>query len=247
MAGVAAQGGARSVKRPALRSPVLPRAVHLITTTDPKDPAAVAVARETLGNLLEGTPPPFRERVASAAREELYRAGLSATEARARVCLFLDPPPHPAEPDPTAASKPEPAPAPTAADWPERPRLPGPPEPERLPLDVLPPALRAHVESVSAALQVPPELPELLALACVSAGAAGRVEVEPRAGWREPVGLYVACILPPAARKSPTYAAMVGPLREWEGQAVQEARPGYLAAMDAVEVARHDLVSCNRY
>ncbi|MDP2957802.1 MAG: DUF3987 domain-containing protein, partial [Longimicrobiales bacterium] len=125
--------------------------------------------------------------------------------------------------------------------WPEHPRLPGPPEPQRLPLDVLPPALAVHVESVTQALQVPHELPELLALACVSAAVAGRVEVEPRAGWREPVGIYTACILPPASRKSPTYAAMVGPLRDWEAEAVGLAAPHYRNAVDAADVARVSL------
>ena len=129
--------------------------------------------------------------------------------------------------------------------WPAL-RLPGPPEPERLPLDVLPPALAGHVESVSAALQVPHELPELLALACVSAAVAGRVEVEPRAGWREPVGIYTATILPPAARKSPTFAAMTAPGREWEEEAVQLAAPRYLSALDAVDVARADLEATKR-
>lgn len=135
--------------------------------------------------------------------------------------LYLDPP----EPEP----------------WPERPRLPGPPEPERLPLDVLPPALADHAGSLARTLQVPHELPELLALACASAAAAGRVEVEAREGWREPVGIYAAAILPPAGRKSPSFRGMTEPLREWETKAVRLAAPRYLAAVDAVDVARSDL------
>ncbi len=133
--------------------------------------------------------------------------------------------------------------APTAAPepFPEHPRLPGPAEPERLPLDVLPPTLAGHFESVAQALQVPHELPELLALACVSAAVAGRVEVEPRAGWREPVGIYAACILPPAARKSPTYAAMTAPVRDFEAENIKATAPRYFAALDVVDVAQADL------
>ncbi|MDP2956146.1 MAG: YfjI family protein [Longimicrobiales bacterium] len=113
-------------------------------------------------------------------------------------------------------------------------------------MNVLPPALAAHVESVAAALQVPRELPELLALACVSAAVAGRVEVEPRAGWREPVGIYTATILPPGSRKSPTYAALTEPLRDFEAESIHQATPRYLSARDAVDVALADLEGTKR-
>lgn len=124
-----------------------------------------------------------------------------------------------------------------AEGWPAVPDLPGPPDPVALPVEALPPALRAHVLSVADALQVPAGLPALLSLGCVSAAAAGRVEVDVRAGWREPVGIYTGCILPPASRKSPCYAAMTAPVREWEGEQIREAAPAYVAALDAAEVA----------
>lgn len=125
--------------------------------------------------------------------------------------------------------------------WREAPILPGPPEPEPLPVGVLPPALRDHARSVADSMQVPAELPALLALGCVSAALVGRVEVDVRSGWREPVGLYAASIFPPAGRKSPTYAAMTKPLREWEDEAIQCAAPRLMAAQDIVEVAERHL------
>jgi hypothetical protein len=133
------------------------------------------------------------------------------------------------------------APAEVDAEWPDRPRLPGSPDPQPLPIDALPPAVRAHVVSVAGALQVPQDLPHLLALGTFSAALAGRVEVEARPGWREPVGLYVACIMPPATRKSPTFAAMTAPLRRHEEEAVIRAAPKVLAATDVLEVAEKRL------
>ena len=127
------------------------------------------------------------------------------------------------------------------SEWPERPHLPGVPDPEPLPLDVLPAVLRDHAHSVADAMQVPEDLPLLLALGCVSAAVAGRVEVSVRTGWTEPVGLYVASIFPPAGRKSPTYAAMVEPVRAWETESIRRATPRMLAASDVVDVAESKL------
>ena len=126
------------------------------------------------------------------------------------------------------------------APWPEEPNMSGM-EPEALPLEVLPPVLRAQVESVAHALQVPADLPFLLGLGTVSAALAGKVEVEVKRGWTEPVGIYVGCILPPASRKSPAYAAMTSPLREWEAESVRRAMPRVLAAQDIVDVAEKRL------
>lgn len=130
--------------------------------------------------------------------------------------------------------------------WPASPRIPGPPEPDALPLDALPGSVRAYVHTVAGNLQVPEDLPLLLALGTVSATVAGKVEVNVRSGWREPVGIYTASILPPAARKSPAFAAMTEPVREWEAEAVQRAAPRVLAALDVVEVAEKRLEAVKR-
>jgi hypothetical protein len=126
-------------------------------------------------------------------------------------------------------------------DWPEEPQLPGPPTPKPLPIDAFPSALQKHVLSVAGAMQVPADLPALLALGCVSAALSGRVEVNVRAGWREPASLYAACVLPPASRKSPCYAAMCAPVREWEADQIQQAAPGLAKARDLVAVCERSL------
>ena len=132
------------------------------------------------------------------------------------------------------------------SSWPDSPRIPGPPDPDPLPVGAIPPSVRAHVESVAGNLQVPPDLPLLLGLGSISAALSGKVEVEVRSGWREPVGIYAATILPPAARKSPAFAAMTEPIRRWEAETVERARPRVLAALDVVEVADRRLEATKR-
>lgn len=93
------------------------------------------------------------------------------------------------------------------------------------PVDALPEPLRTWVSATAEACQVPVELPALLALAVCAGAAARRVEVLAGRGWREPINLYVACLLEPANRKSAVFSAALKPLREIERELVEAAKP----------------------
>jgi replicative DNA helicase len=80
------------------------------------------------------------------------------------------------------------------------------------PLGVFPSWLREFVEALSVATQTPTDLGGMLALAALSTAASGRVVVEVRPGWREPVNLFCAVAMPPGNRKSPVLTAITGPL-----------------------------------
>ena len=125
--------------------------------------------------------------------------------------------------------------------WPESPHLPEQAKPDALPVASLPSVLQSQVRSVADAMQVSADLPCLLSLACISTALAGRVEVEVRPGWREPLGIYVACVLPPATRKSPCYASMTAPVRSWEADCIAEAAPRVAKARDHVSVRERAL------
>jgi replicative DNA helicase len=125
--------------------------------------------------------------------------------------------------------------------WPDQPEMPGTDAPSRLPVDILPPALRRQAQSVANAMQVPIDLTILQALGCLSAALAGSIEVEPRAGWLENVGLYIAVILPPASRKSPANAAMIEPVREWEKERTAKIAPALMKARDTVALRERAL------
>ncbi|MBI2826537.1 MAG: DUF3987 domain-containing protein [Planctomycetia bacterium] len=93
------------------------------------------------------------------------------------------------------------------------------------PTHALPNVLREFVEAESHATQTPADLAGLLAVAVCSATIARRVVVEPRAGWREPVNLFVAVLLEPGNRKSAVFADAMKPLRELEVELIEAARP----------------------
>jgi replicative DNA helicase len=80
------------------------------------------------------------------------------------------------------------------------------------PVDLLPGWIADMVAGVAEFTQTPPDLAGCLALACLATAAGGRAVVEVRPGWREPVNLFTVVALPPGARKSPVFAAMIGPL-----------------------------------
>lgn len=127
---------------------------------------------------------------------------------------------------------------PSIESWPEVPAVPGPPDPEPLPLDVLPRVIRDHVVSVAGATQTPADMGTMLALAAVSATIAGRgvVVVDARA-WHEPLNIYVSAIQPPASRKSPVFEHMTAPISEWEREMWERNGEAYRRARDRVDVA----------
>lgn len=125
--------------------------------------------------------------------------------------LELDAPPPEGDPPedegPPAAVDPEP--------WPELVPLDGSALPP-FPIDALPRWLAEYVTATATALQVPADMPAVLALGAVAAATTGRVSVQVRAGWTETCGLWVALIADPSERKSPTIDAVTAPLRAVE-------------------------------
>lgn len=93
------------------------------------------------------------------------------------------------------------------------------------PTRALPDVLRQWVEAESHATQTPADLAALLALAVCSATVARCIVIEARAGWREPVNLFVAVLLEPGNRKSAVFADSMRPLRELEAELIEAARP----------------------
>lgn len=105
------------------------------------------------------------------------------------------------------------------------PRLPA------FPVSALSPGVLGEwVAAQAEAAQVPAELPGLLALAVLSGTVARRIEVVASRSWREPVNLYVCCLMEPANRKSAVFRAATQPLRAIEAELIEEARPSVARA-----------------
>jgi hypothetical protein len=97
------------------------------------------------------------------------------------------------------------------------------------PVDAMPEPLRSWIAAVAEECQVPPELPALLALAVCGGMVARRMEMVAGGCWREPLNLYVACLLEPAHRKSAVFKRAMEPVRRIEHE---------LREAEAPEVAR---------
>ena len=93
------------------------------------------------------------------------------------------------------------------------------------PLAALPSPVRGHVESIAAHLQVPPDLPAMLALSAAAAAVARKVDVEVKPGWVEPMNLYTVTVLPSGEGKSPAFSEMIRPLELWEAAKAEEMAP----------------------
>lgn len=96
------------------------------------------------------------------------------------------------------------------------------PELPVFPLETLPAALQNWVAAEAESTQTPPDLAAMLCLAVCAAAAARRIEVQVRNGWREPVNIFVACLLESANRKSAVFRDATEPLRRIEREAVEQ-------------------------
>jgi hypothetical protein len=90
--------------------------------------------------------------------------------------------------------------------------------PARLPIESWPEPLRSYALGAAAETETPPELPAMLALGVVAAAAQKLADVEVKPGYREPINIYTAVALPPAARKSAEFKRATKPLVQWEAK-----------------------------
>lgn len=109
------------------------------------------------------------------------------------------------------------------------------------PLDALPEHLGEFVSQLAVQTQTPVDLAGMLVLATLAASAAKLAVVEIRDGWREPLNLYVAVVLPPAARKSSVHAEVTKPLRRHEREEAERTREERARAQSALKLAERRL------
>ncbi|WP_285610664.1 YfjI family protein [Actinokineospora globicatena] len=120
------------------------------------------------------------------------------------------------------------------------------------PVDALPDWIAAHVAGVAELTQTPADLAGCLALVALSTAAGGRVRVQVRPGWDEPVNLYSVVVLPPASRKSAVFKAMTRPIRLVEKEmrdqakvAIESARLSRRAAEEFAQRAEKSALSAD--
>jgi hypothetical protein len=90
------------------------------------------------------------------------------------------------------------------------------------PTDCLPGWLSEYVSCLAEATQTPADLPGFLVLNALAACAGGRVRLQVRPGWEEPLNLYSVVTLPPGERKSAVFAEVTAPLVQFEAMLAAE-------------------------
>lgn len=115
-------------------------------------------------------------------------------------------------------------PKPVDADWPplvplDAPRLP------RLDVSLLPGWAGEFARELAAATETPPELAAGMVLATAATAAARTARVRVRAGYSEPLCLWLAVALAPGNRKSAVQRAAAAPLLAWEADRARELAP----------------------
>jgi replicative DNA helicase len=93
-----------------------------------------------------------------------------------------------------------------------------------------PPWLDDYCVAVAIALQVPVDLPAMLALTVLAAAAGGRCVAQVKPGWIEPLNLYGAIAMPPGSRKTPVFQRLIAPLETAERQAIEKMKPDIIEA-----------------
>lgn len=103
------------------------------------------------------------------------------------------------------------------------------------------------IDAVSHATQTPSDLSSMVLLGQLAAAVRGRAEIEVREGWREPLTLFTAVVLPSGEGKSPVMKRAVAPLRDVEVDMMNTSRSEvaqgqalYRVAEERLKIAERD-------
>lgn len=86
------------------------------------------------------------------------------------------------------------------------------------PLDALPQLFQSYAQAIAEHMQMYPDMPALELLAAVSTACAGKIDIEPYDGWREPIQTYTMAIMGVGERKSPVFKLASHPLSAWQAE-----------------------------
>lgn len=92
------------------------------------------------------------------------------------------------------------------------------------PIDALPQWLGDYVRALATFTQTPPDLAGMLAIDVLAVPMGGRLRVQVRPGWQEPVNLYTAVAMRSGERKTAVVTDMSAPIRAYECELAQIMR-----------------------
>lgn len=92
------------------------------------------------------------------------------------------------------------------------------------PVECLPDEIRHYAEALAESLQVPVDMPAISILGKIALCIQGKVEIEPKPGWRDPLNLYLVIVSRPSERKSSVEKATSKPIFEYAARVNEERR-----------------------
>lgn len=109
--------------------------------------------------------------------------------------------------------------------------------PPPFPIAAFPDFIADYCLGLAHQLQTPPDMPAVACLGVLAAAAGGRVEIEARPGWREPLNAYFMAFADPASRKTAAVKAPLTPLVHAEKRLKDAAKPKHTEAKARREIA----------
>lgn len=82
--------------------------------------------------------------------------------------------------------------------------------------------IQEMILAVSEFNQTPVDLAAFCAVGALSTALQGKFVIEPWSGWKEPLNLYLASLLPSSSRKTPVFNAMTSPIKDYETALIKQ-------------------------
>lgn len=109
------------------------------------------------------------------------------------------------------------------------------------PSDCLPEWVRNYVKAVAEDTQTPEDLASVIGLSVLATTVAGKIKIEGKPGWEEPLNLYAAAIMNPAERKSSVFNHMTKPLILYEAEINSKLKPEIAESKVEKEILENSL------
>lgn len=93
------------------------------------------------------------------------------------------------------------------------------------PIKALPQQVRTYIEAVTESLQVPVDMVACDVLGVISLCVQGKFQIEVKEDWTEPLNLYLATIMRPSERKSPTLKYVTQPVFDYVKSENERRKP----------------------
>jgi hypothetical protein len=93
------------------------------------------------------------------------------------------------------------------------------------PIHTHPTWIADQATQVAQELQLPVDLPAMIAITALSICAQGHADINIQGTWTEPLNTYTITSMPPSAGKSPAFKAMLKPINDYEQHLIDEATP----------------------